>query len=451
MFNRWMQIMKLALPSIVSFASATVTGTISLLLVGQLGALVIAIVGVSNIIMYNAWALSSGIGHTVNYLVAQSAGAGEWRKAIERTYLASYLCIGLGLLVAAAGTFAPEALLHLMGGSPELVEAGKGYLQLRFYAMVFTIGSFVLQGFFRGIGDTRTPMIMSFISNIGMIVLTYGLTYGHLGLPELGLAGAGIAFLIGELAALVWGLYVFFIRLHPRLHTRARIPFNLPEFKLIAGESGKLALNEFAMSMAMFVFTAFVTRLGTAALAANEVSLNVMALGFMPAFGFGATATILVGQEIGKGLNQAARRIGTDTALIGSILLLLLGVAEFIWAEPIARLYSSDPEVYRLAADLIRISAFLQLFDGLFNFYAGGLRGIGDTTFLLVTSISLNWLLFLPLAYVLIFMLGYSSYGAWIALYTFIFALGCAVLIRYYFRDWTSIRAKQAQQAEPVH
>jgi Na+-driven multidrug efflux pump len=65
-------ILKLALPSILSFATITLTGTISLIMVGQLGAIIIAAVGVSNIIMYNGWALFSGTGLTVNYLVAQN-------------------------------------------------------------------------------------------------------------------------------------------------------------------------------------------------------------------------------------------------------------------------------------------------------------------------------------------------------------------------------------------
>ena len=71
--------------------------------------------------------------------------------------------------------------------------------------------------------------------------------------------------------------------------------------------------------MAMFVFTAFVTRLGTNALAANEIALSVMSLGFMPAAAFGSTATILVGQEIGKNRPFVARRMGTETAIIGSL------------------------------------------------------------------------------------------------------------------------------------
>ena len=108
-----------------------------------------------------------------------------------------------------------------------------------------------------------------------------------------------------------------------------------------------------------------------------------MSFGFMPAFAFGATATILVGQHVGKGNPFMARRLGTETAILGSIMLITIGIIEFFFAEPIARLFSPDPEIFHLVTRLIMISAFLQLFDGFLNFYAGGLRGLGDTTFLM--------------------------------------------------------------------
>lgn len=169
-----------------------------------------------------------------------------------------------------------------------------------------------------------------------------------------------------------------------------------------------------------------------------------MSFGFMPAFAFGSTATILVGQEIGRGMPRLAKLAGTNTAILGTIFLVLLGTAELIWAEPIARMYSDDPRVYELAAYLITVSAYLQLFDGFYNFYAGGLRGIGDTTFLMRSSFVLSMFLFVPLTYLFVMVLEWGSIGAWLALYSFLIALGLAVMIRYYRTDFSSVRLKQA-------
>ncbi|MEX2460295.1 MAG: MATE family efflux transporter [Paenibacillaceae bacterium] len=443
MFKNSKLILKLALPSILSFATVTLTGTISLIMVGQLGALVIAVVGVSNIIMYNAWALFSGTGLTVNYLVAQNYGAGELKKAVERTYIALYFCIVVAVLLVIAGFYAPGTVLRLMGGSHELIEVGEFYLRIRFFAMAFSVASFVLQGFFRGIGDTRTPLILAIAGNAAMVFFTYALTYGHLGFPKLGLPGASWSFLIGEALIFLGSAYVFFVRLHARFGTRSRVTVSGPELRLIVAESGKLGVQEFAASAAMFVFTMFVTRLGTSALASNEVALNVMSFGFMPAFAFSATATILVGQAVGRGDPVQARKLGTETAILGSIFLLILGTIEFFFADGIARIYTNDPQVQELAARLIRVSAFLQLFDGLYNFYAGGLRGIGDTTFMVKASFLSNWLIFVPLAYILTFILDMGSMGTWIALYTFLAVYGLAMLFRFYRTDWLLVQMKK--------
>ncbi|MCM3728460.1 MATE family efflux transporter [Neobacillus cucumis] len=445
MLKEWKKILLLAVPSIASFASSTLTGTINLILVGQLGALAIAIVGVSNIIMYNAWALFSGIGHTTNYLVAQNYGSNNMKKGVERTYIAFYLCIAAATMVLLVGLLFPEAIFKLMGSSPDMIREGKSYLQFRFFAMVFSIFTFVIHGFLRGIGDTKTPMISTILGGAFMIFLTYGLTYGNFALPKLGLIGAGIAFFTGELVTFLFCAYIYFIKLHPKYETRKRIAFDRAESKLILAESAKLGIQEFSMAMAMFVFTAFVTRLGTNALAANEVALSVMSLGFMPAFAFGSTATILVGQEVGRGNPRLGRKAGTNTSVLGCIFLLILGVIEFCWAEPIAKIYTHDVQVYKTAAELVKISAFLQLFDGLLNFYAGGLRGIGDTSFLLKISCVLGWLFFVPLSYAFTFVLDWGSMGAWISLYSYLTVFGVSVMVRFYRTNWDSIQLKSVK------
>jgi len=438
------EILRLSLPSILSFAAITLTGAINLIMVGQLGALVIAVVGVSNIIMYNGWALFSGIGLSINYLVAQNYGAGDIKKGVERTYIALYFSIVVAILLILVGIFAPGAILRLMGGSAELVQTGESYLSIRFFAMTFSIASFVIQGFLRGIGDARTPLVLTIAGNLAMVFFTYTLTYGHLGFAKLGLPGAAWGIFIGEALGLIGGLYVYLVRLHAKFKTRRLVAVDPAEFRLIVAESGKLGIQEFAMSAAMFVFTMFVTRLGTTALASNEVALNVMSFGFLPAFAFSSTATILVGQAVGRGEPLLARRYGTETAILGSLFLLILGTFEFFFAEGITRIYTNDPQVQKLAAELIVISAFLQLFDGFYNFYAGGLRGIGDTSFMVKASFLLNWLMFVPLAYLLTFVLELQSIGSWIALYAFLTLYGGAMMIRFYRTDWLQVQIKQA-------
>jgi MATE family multidrug resistance protein len=441
MFKNWKIILLLAIPSIFSYATLTVTGTISLILVGQLGIVVIAIIGVTNIIMHNIWSLFSGIGNSINYLVAQSYGAGDNREAVERLFIAIYMCVLIAVVICVLGTVGSGPLLQLITGMREISEAGETYVQLRFYAIALSIFCFV----FHGIGDAKSPAVLTLLSCIIMIFLTYTLTYGKCGFPELGLEGAGWAFLIGEAIGFLGCLYVLFIRLNRNFQTRLKVSFRSTEARLILLESGKLGIQEFAFSFSMFIFTMFVARLGQNALAANEIALNVMSFGFMPALAFGATATILVGQQVGKGQPLKGRSIGTETAILGSIFLILISVIEFIFAESIARLYSPDKEIIDLVTTLIMITAFLQLFDGLLSFYAGALRGIGDTTFLMRSSFFFGVIVFTPLSYLLIFILDLGSVGAWISMYAYLILFAISLMIRFYRTDWMSVRLKTAE------
>lgn len=437
-------ILLLGIPSIAAFASMTVTGMINLIMVGKLGALAIAIVGVSNIIMYNAWAIFSGIGNTVNYLVAQNYGSKDMKKGVERTYIGLIFSLIAGLLTLVVGFFGTEGILKIMGSSTNMIDVGSQYLTIRFFTMPFSILTFALHGFFRGIGNTRTPMVTSLIGNAIMIFFTYSLTYGNLGFPSMGLTGAGLALFMGEATSMLLSAFAFYRVLKHRFSAFLKPVYNFVEAKFMFKESFKLGTQEFSKSMAMFVFTAFVTRIGTHALAANEIALSIMSFGFMPAGAFGSTATILVGQAVGRNKPFLAKRMGTETAIIGGLFLIVLGTIEFFFAEPITRIYTNDPQVYHLTAKLIMISAFLQLFDGFTNFYSGGLRGIADTTFLLRTSLVLAWGFFIPLAYLMVFVFDLSSYGAWIALYTYLTVFGLTLLVRYYRWDWSQIRLKLA-------
>lgn len=445
MFSNYKKILLLAIPSIFSFATATVTGTINLIIVGKLGATIIAIVGVTNIIMYNGWALFSGIGHTINYLVAQSYGGGNYRKTVERTYIGLYICIAVLVLVTAVGLIGSEAILRLIVNSRELAQIGADYVQLRFFALALGIFTFVFHGFMRGIGDTKTPAVLTVIGSVIMVFFTYAFTYGHFGFPELGLKGAGLGFLIGEAVGMIGAAFVYFVIKNKKFQTRSKVAYQASETKLILQESGKLGVQEFALSLSMFLFTMFVSRLGTEALAANEIALNIMSFGFMPAFAFGATATILVGHEIGRGDPLKGRRIGTDTAVLGGIFLLIIGVVEFLFAVPIAKIYTIDPAVYELVAKLITFSAFLQIFDGILNFYAGGLRGIGDTTFLMKASFICGFVVFVPLAYLFMFVFDWGSLGAWMSLYVFLTLFALILTVRFYRTDWMSVSLKSAE------
>jgi MATE family multidrug resistance protein len=441
------QILRLAIPSIATFSSMTFTGLLVLMIVGKLGAAAIAVVGITNIIIYNLWALFSGVQASINYLVAQNYGSDNMRLGNQRMQIALIITAVQGVVLLAGSFLLPYGILWVMGSNETILNLGAPYVQVRMLALIFSMFNVVFFAYHRAIGDTRTPMTLSIIYSVLVVVLTYLLSYGSFGFPDLGLQGAAWSVFVAEVITFLLCLLVHFRFMSGMFMTRIWVPIEKMQVRLLMAESTKLGVTELSNSVGMLVFTACITRLGTSSIAANEIALNILSFGFMPANGFGAAATIGIGQEIGKGRRTEARRFGLVTAYLGLMFMVLISMVFFLFAMPIAKLYTTDAEVYTIAISLIHLAAFIQLFTGANIIFGGGLRGVGDTTFLSRTAMLFNWVLFIPLTIVLTQVYDLGQVGAWAALIFLIVLVAVANSWRYLSLDWTSIKVKSGQSA----
>jgi len=425
----------------------TFTGLLVLMIVGKLGAASIAVVGITNILMYNMWAMCSGVQGSINYLVAQNYGSGNMRLGNQQMQIALAGTAVQALLLLAASFVAPYFILKAIGSNAEILTLGADYVQVRMVALMFAIFSGVYYAYMRAIGDTKTPMTISLINSALVVVLTYVLAYGKFGFPNLGLQGAAWSMVIAEVVTLALCAYVHYGHLHTICHTRLWERVEKKQVKLLLFESTKLSVTELSNSLGILVFTACITRLGTVAIAANEIALNILSFGFMPSNGFGAAATIGIGQEIGKGRPAEARRFGLVTVYLGLLLMLVISILMFAFALPLAKLYTPEAAVYSAVVPLIHLAAFIQLFNTAGIVFGGGLRGVGDTTFMSRVSFLCNWVIFIPGTVVLTIMLDMGQVGAWAALCTIMI---CASILngwRYLTLDWSNVKAKSGSTA----
>jgi MATE family multidrug resistance protein len=436
------QIFRLAIPSIATFSSMTFMGLLTLMIVGKLGAAALAVVGIANMLMYNIWALFSGIQGAINYLVAQNYGSGTMRVGNQRMQIALMASLGISILVFFSSFEFPHMILKWMGANETILTLGTTYLQVRMIAFVLTIFNIAFFAYMRAIGDTSTPMIISLLVDFSVVAFTYVFCYGQFGFPKLGLQGAAWSMVAAEGVAFLLNLLVYYGVLNKSHMTRKWVPIDWSEVRLLMSESIKLSIAELSNSLGMLVFTSCITRLGTAAIAANEIALNILSFGYMPSNGFGAASTIGIGQEIGKGQPQEAKRFGLVTAYLGMGFMILVSIALFLFALPITKLYTTDYEVYSRTLSLIYIVAFMQLFSGATVIFGGGLRGVGDTTFLSRASLVFNWILFIPGTLLLTQVYDLGQVGAWAALCSMNVITGVANYWRYHKFKWSSAKSK---------
>jgi MATE family multidrug resistance protein len=430
----------LAWPVIVSQLSSTLMGVVDTAMVGRLGATELAAVGFSHIWTWTLFSIFIGTASGVQTFVAQHHGAGEERRCGEWVWHALGAIAPVAALVAALIGAAAPLWLAALGPSAELQSAAREFLPGRLFGLVGTTVAFCWVSFFRGVGDTRTPMRGAVLANLVNVALAYGLIFGELGLPRLGVAGSGAAMAVGEWTfALFLGASALRRGVRARYGTAARLVRAAPLRRVL--RTGLPIGGQWVLDMSAFaVFTTLVAHMGDASMAASQAFISLLSLSFMQASGLSVAAATLVGRYVGAGDPASAERsfrtaLGLAGALGATVAALFLAIPETLLG-----LFSHDAEVLALGGPLLALGAAFQLLDALGIASAGALRGAGDTRWPFLAQAGLAWFVFLPAAWLGGVTLGGGLTGAWAGGVVYVLGLAVAFVWRFRAGAWRSMR-----------
>jgi MATE family multidrug resistance protein len=430
----------LAYPVILTQLSATVMGIVDSAMVGRLGATELAAVGFAGVWSWTVFCLFFGTASGIQTFVAQADGAGRRRECGGWAWQGLYVIVPTTLLCAAAVWVAAPVLLGWLGPSEELQQEALAYLRPRLLGIPGIAIAFVWISFFRGVGNTRTPLYAALTANVVNAVLDYGLIFGKLGLPAWEVAGAGAATAIGEW---IYGAFLAaaFSRraLAERFATRfvGPHPADIRRFVRMGVPIG----GQWMIDMASFaVFTTLVARMGDVQMAASQAFVMLLSMSFMQAIGISVAASTLVGRYIGAEDHPAAIQSFRSAQkfagiLGGAVALLFLSVPELLM-----RVFTDDPEVISLGVPLVRLGAVFQLVDAFGIVASGSLRGAGDTRWPFLAQSVLAWGLFVPLAYLLGVRLEGGLISAWIGGTIYVLVLSATLVWRFRSGAWQRIR-----------
>jgi putative MATE family efflux protein len=199
-------------------------------------------------------------------------------------------------------------------------------------------------------------------------------------------------------------------------------------------------VEQLLMRVGGAVFVKVVASLGTSAVAAHSVAMNVQSMAFMPAFGFGIAATTLVGQALGAERPDRARMAVVETLILCLIMLCVTGAALVLWAPHIIAIFIDDATVIAMGAPCNRILGYCEPIVAVSIVISGVLRGAGDTRFtMLVMAVSM-WLVRVPLSFLAAGPLGWGLQGVWIAMAVEMAARAGAYAWRYRSGAWACLR-----------
>lgn len=422
----------LAYPVMLSMLGQVMTGVADSVMVGWTGATPLAASSFANIFFSVPLFFGIGVSYAITPLVAQAEGAIEPLKiiAILKNGALINLAIGLGLV---ALIFSIEPFMHYMGQPQEVVELGVPYLSIIAVSIIPTMIFQTYRQFAEGLEKTRMAMIIVIGSNLVNIALNYVLIFGKYGFPELGLNGAGWATLIARcLMALSMMLYVFY----GRRFTQFKAGFAMGNYSrsLITKmlHIGLPAGSQFIFEAGAFGLSAIMMGwLGTTALAAHQIAINLATISYMTTSGLGAAATIRVGIFLGQRDKKNLRASAFTMISMGIILMAAWAVLFILGRHFLPSLYIDDPSVIEFTGALLIIAAFFQLSDGIQVVCAGALRGLQDVKIPSLLIFVAYWIIALPLGYGLAFPLGLGASGIWIGLFVGLTLTATAMVIRF--------------------
>jgi putative MATE family efflux protein len=348
-------VMTLALPVTVSSLLQRTEGIVAVFLVGGLGAIPIAAVGLGQLLAFIATTLVSGLSVGTNVIIAQQWGARRYEDAGQASRHFIGLSIGVSFALALLGLSVNGLIMQLLGAQPEVIALALPYSNLIFLVIPFTVLLAVLSSILQGTGDTRTPMYAMILVNVLHIALAYPLIYGYWGVPAFGVKGAAVAVGIAEATGSVYLL--FRCRTIFKPSKRLRWDMLRTIWQVGAPVSGERIMQQ----AGILLYTKIVLIYGTVSYAAHQVGLSIESLSFLPGYGFAIAAATMVGQSIGAGKYTRAKLENWEANRLATFIMSAMGIVFFFFPYVLLRAFTSDEAVIDLGTVFLKIVALLQV------------------------------------------------------------------------------------------
>jgi putative MATE family efflux protein len=422
------RVLAIAAPAVVELLLTSLTSLVDTIMVGKLGAYAISAVGLTTQPKFILLSVFVALNVGTTALVARFRGQNNKSDADIVTVQSLFLTIGVAGILSVPGFLCARSAVLFMGAGPDTVDAAAGYFRIIMLGFVPTALPLTISALLRGVGETRLSMQYSAAANIVNVIFNYLLIYGHFGFPRLGVEGAAIATVIGNVVASGIALWAI---LGPRFHRNGKRGSEFVELKLnrrtLTPDFPMLwrllrvglpsAAEQAALRVGLLMYTITITGLGTAVFAAHQIVLTILNLSFVTGQAFGIAAASLAGQALGREDPEGAKAAAAASRRIGSVIATVMGILMFLFRRQLVSLFTDDQAIIALGVSIMILTALIQPFQSSFQIYAGALRGAGDSLYPAI-SLAVGILIIRPvLSYVSITVFGWGLFGAWCALF----------------------------------
>lgn len=406
-----------AWPAAVESILVTLVGAVDTIMVGGIGAEAIAAVGITNQPKLILMALIMSLNVGVTAVVARRRGENNRQGALACLKQSLMISVGISLLLSVLGFFFATPLLLVAGAGDDILADSVTYFRVLMCGIMLTSISLTINAAQRGCGNTKISMRTNLTANIVNIFFDYLLIGGHFGFPRMGVAGAALATVLGNLVACVMSVWSV-----TQKDTFLTVKgwrgwsFDRKTVKSVMNISSGAMVEQVFMRVGFFVYAAIVARLGTIAFSTHQICMNIISLSFSFGDGLGIAAASLVGQSLGARRSDMAIIYGKTAqrvAFAASTLLFFL----FVFGRRfLMMLFTNEAAIIAQGAVILVIIAFTTHAQTSQVVMTGSLRGAGDTKFVALTAFLSIAIIRPTLTWLLCIVGSVGLSGAWIAL-----------------------------------
>lgn len=426
-FPVYRKTLNLAFPVILAQIGQVTVNLVDNMMVGHIGTTQLAAASFATYVFLVGMLFGTGITFGLTPLVGQSfssknsSNIGSWfRNGVLVYFIASLIICALMSSVV--------FFMNRMGQKEEVVRMAIPFYLIHVSSLVPLMLFFSIKQFFEGLGNTRIAMLITIIANLVNIVLNYILIYGKLGFPALGIIGSGYASLISR--SIMPVIFAWLVLRNPKFRVYFRDAFHATFDKvkilLILSIGLPIGLQMVIEILAFSIGAIMQGWISKESLAGHQVAIGMASMTYMISFGLASGTTIRASHAIGERNRSELKHTIFASLHLVILFMSFMGLMFILLRNFVPLLFTTDPAVVRIAANLLVVGALFQIFDGMQVVLLGALRGIADVRVPMLLAFFSYIVVSLPVSYICAFVFKLGAPGVWMG---FVFGLATAAVL----------------------
>ncbi|HJN06441.1 MAG TPA: MATE family efflux transporter [Bacteroidales bacterium] len=370
--------------------------------------------------------LGLGFGTGAQIIIARRLGEGKFKDIGEIVIHTIIFLTFLAILIFILLKYVSVDLLRFSIDSTAIYTDSIAFLDIRAYGIFFAFINMAFRSFYVGIAKTKVITYTTLVLAAVNIFLDYGLIFGNLGMPEMGIRGAALASVVAEISAMIFFvIYTLTIIDYKKYDLFCFARFRLEKLAKIFGVSIPMMIQQFVSLSVWFVFFLFVEKIGEMALAVSNIIRSVYVIAMIPIWGFAATTNTLVSYLIGQKRQDEVFSLIYRITLMSFCGVLIIVSFGLFFPRMIIEIYTNQKELIDMGAPVLYIVNIGALFLSVGFVLLNSVSGTGKTTISLSIEI-IVLLIYVSYIYVLIFVFKTDVFGAWTSELVYGFLLSIA-------------------------